>query len=141
MGISLTINAVNFVLLIYKNCSELMNRGRNNPESTDQRSETYSTMFMYIKLFGGMGLLWFFEIIGSLINSDEENFYVFDILNMLQGFYIFVVHVCKPNVIDIIKDRINGRQFHGLVDEIPLANVSQSQTSLPSSDIQQLQLR
>ena len=111
MGISLTINAVNFVLLICKNCSALINRGRNNPESTHQRiSETYSTMFMYIKLFGGMGLLWFFEIIGSLINSDEENFYVFDILNMLQGVYIFVIHVCKQNVINIIMDRINGKR-------------------------------
>ena len=108
MGILLSINAVNFVFIIYKHCSAQLNRRRNNPESTDQRSET-STMFMYVKLFGGMGLLWFFEIIGGLLNSDEVNFYVFDILNMLQGFYIFVVHVCKPNVINIIMDRINGK--------------------------------
>ena len=117
-----------------------MKRQNNNLNSIDQGIDT-STMFTYIKLFGAMGFFWFFEIIGGLSNADEETFYVFDILNILQGFVIFVVHVCKPNVIDIIKDRINGRQFVGLVDEIPLADVSQSQTSLPSSDIQQLQLR
>ena len=109
MGISLSINAVNFVFIVYKHYSAEINRRRNNPESTDQRSET-TTMFMYIKLFGGMGLLWSFEIIGDLLNSDEVNFYVFDILNMLQGVYIFVIHVCKQNVINIIMDRINGKR-------------------------------
>ena len=110
MGILLSINAINFAFIVYKHCSAQMNGRKNNPESTDQRIEN-STKYMYIKLFGGMGLLWFFEIIGGLLNSDEVFFYVFDILNMFQGFYIFVVHVCKPNVFNIIMNRINGKPF------------------------------
>ena len=110
MGISLSINAVNFVFIIYKHCSAKMKRQNNNLNSIDQGIDT-STMFTYIKLFGAMGFFWFFEIIGGLSNADEETFYVFDILNILQGFVIFVVHVCKPNVFNIIMNRINGKPF------------------------------
>ena len=105
MGISLTFNAVNFVFIMYEHCSIQIYRRKKNPDSTDQKIIT-STMYMYIKLFGTLGLFWIFEIIGGL---SSESFYIFDILNMLQGFYIFVVHVCKPNVFNIIMNRINGK--------------------------------
>ena len=111
MGILLSINAINFAFIICKHCSAQMNRRKNNPESTDLQRIENSTKYMYIKLFSGMGLLWIFEIIGGLSNAREEYFYVVDILNMLQGFYIFIIHICNPNVINIIiNSRRNGRQ-------------------------------
>ena len=124
MGISLTINAVNFVFIMYKHCSAQMFRRKENPESTDQKIIA-STMFIYIKLFSALGLFWIFEIVGGLLVSHDVSFYVFDILNMLQGFYIFVVHVCEPNVIKIIKDRINGRR----------SDDEETQISLPSLNL------
>ena len=123
MGISLTFNAVNFVFIMYEHCSILIYRRKNNPDSTDQKIIT-STMFMYIKLFSALGLFWIFEIIGGLSGSDGGSFYIFDILNMLQGFYIFVIHVCQPNVIKIIKDRINGRQSDDQETQISLPTLN-----------------
>ena len=124
MGILLSINAINFAFIICKHCSALMNRRKNNPESTDLQRIENSTKYMYIKLFSGMGLLWIFEIIGGLSGSDGGSFYIFDILNMLQGFYIFVIHVCQPNVIKIIKDRINGRQSDDQETQISLPTLN-----------------
>ena len=122
MGISLTFNAVNFVFIMYEHCSIQIYRRKKNPDSTDQKIIT-STMYMYIKLFGTLGLFWIFEIIGGL---SSESFYIFDILNMLQGFYIFVIYVCQPNVIKIIKDRINGRQSDDQETQISLPTLNKS---------------
>ena len=122
MGISLTFNAVNFVFIMYEHCSIQIYRRKKNPDSTDQKIIT-STMFMYIKLFSALGLFWIFEIIGGL---SSESFYIFDILNMLQGFYIFVIYVCQPNVIKIIKDRINGRQSDDQETQISLPTLNKS---------------
>ena len=122
MGISLTFNAVNFVFIMYKHYSILIYRRKNNPDSSDQKIIT-STMFMYIKLFSALGLFWIFEIIGGL---SSESFYIFDILNMLQGFYIFVIYVCQPNVIKIIKARINGRQSDDQETQISLPTLNKS---------------
>ena len=105
---------------MYEHCSILIYRRKNNPDSTDQKIIT-STMFMYIKLFSALGLFWIFEIIGGL---SSESFYIFDILNMLQGFYIFVIHVCQPNVIKIIKDRLNGRQSDDQETQISLPTLN-----------------
>ena len=122
MGISLTFNAVNFVFIMYEHCSIQIYRRKKNPDSTDQKIIT-STMYMYIKLFGTLGLFWIFEIIGGL---SSESFYIFDILNMLQGFYIFVIYVCQPNVIKIIKARINGRQSDDQETQISLPTLNKS---------------
>ena len=122
MGISLTFNAVNFVFIMYEHCSIQVYRRKKNPDSTDQKIIT-STMYMYIKLFGTLGLFWIFEIIGGL---SSESFYIFDILNMLQGFYIFVIYVCQPNVIKIIKDTINGRQSDDQETQISLPTLNKS---------------
>ena len=122
MGISLTFNAVNFVFIMYEHCSIQIYRRKKNPDSTDQKIIT-STMYMYIKLFGTLGLFWIFEIIGGL---SSESFYIFDILNMLQGFYIFVIYVCQPNVIKIIKDIINDRQSDDQETQISLPTLNKS---------------
>ena len=108
---------------MYEHCSILIYRRKNNPDSTDQKIIT-STMFMYIKLFSALGLFWIFEIIGGFSGSDGGSFYIFDILNMLQGFYIFVIHVCQPNVIKIIKDRVNGRQSDDQETQISLPTLN-----------------
>jgi hypothetical protein len=35
--------------------------------------------------------------------------YVTDVLNMLQGFYIFIIFVCKRNVLNVIMGKKRGR--------------------------------
>ena len=60
---------------------------------------------LFIKLFFGMGFTWIIDIISGLISDDvvaEHHWYFTDILNMLQGVYIFIIFVCKRNVFRII---------------------------------------
>lgn len=70
----------------------------------EKTSNQRTRVFLFMKLFLGMGLLWFFEIIGGLLNDHvhESAWYVFDVLNMLQGLYIFAIFVVKRNVIEAI---------------------------------------
>ena len=65
-------------------------------------------LLLFIKLFFGMGFTWTMEIVSGLISEDvvsEENWYFTDVLNMLQGVYIFIIFVCKRNVFKIVFKR------------------------------------
>ena len=59
----------------------------------------------YLKLFIGLGLIWSLEIVGGLLSPDSINetaWYFADVLNILQGVYIFIIFVCKKDVINVI---------------------------------------
>ena len=65
-------------------------------------------LLLFIKLFFGMGFMWTFVIISGLVGEDvvsEENRYFNDVLNMLQGVYIFIIFVCKCNVFKVVFKR------------------------------------
>ena len=47
----------------------------------------------YLKIFVGMGALWIFEIVAALVETREEYWYVTDVINMLQGVYVFWAQV------------------------------------------------
>ena len=53
-----------------------------------------------------MGFIWIFEIIAGLVDDavHESSWYFTDAINMLQGFYIFLIFVCKRNVFRAIMD-------------------------------------
>ena len=55
-----------------------------------------------------MGFMWTFDILSGLISEEvvsEENWYFTDVLNMLQGVYIFIIFVCKRNVFKVVFKR------------------------------------
>ena len=58
-----------------------------------------------------MGLAWIFEIIGGMLDdhTHESAWYLTDVLNMLQGFYVFAIFVVKRNVTDAILKMIRQR--------------------------------
>merc|ERR1711981_1043817 len=58
-----------------------------------------------------MGMIWTFEIIGGICGDfvHDRVCYFFDILNMLQGFYIFLVFVCKRRVFTDISEACQER--------------------------------
>ena len=61
----------------------------------------YHRFIMYIKLFFGMWFFWSMEIVSGLLTQEdfsEEYWYFTDVLNMMQGFYVFVIFVCNRNV-------------------------------------------
>ena len=103
IGLLLIVNAIMFSLTI-KEVFLLDWEAKRLNYIEEKTSNQRTRVFLFMKLFLGMGLLWFFEIIGGLLNEHvhESAWYVFDVLNMLQGLYIFVIFVVKRNVIEAI---------------------------------------
>merc|ERR1712117_173947 len=62
-------------------------------------------MLIYTKLFLGMGITWYFEILNFALSSLEldPRWMVFtDTLNMCQGVWVFIIFVCKKNVYNVV---------------------------------------
>lgn len=55
-----------------------------------------------------MGLCWFAEFISVILadQGPEEVWYFFDLINLSQGVFIFIVYVCKKSTLKIIKKRL-----------------------------------
>ena len=72
---------------------------------------------LYTKLFLILGILWMFSTIHYILHSNhpeglchysnnlEVFFRVIDSLNLLRGFFMFVIFVCKENV----KNKVRAR--------------------------------
>ena len=72
--------------------------------------ETFSLKVLYTKLFLILGILWMFSTIHYILHSNHPDglcsysnnlevfFRVIDSLNLLRGFFMFVIFVCKENV-------------------------------------------
>uniref|UniRef100_T1JCW3 G-protein coupled receptors family 2 profile 2 domain-containing protein n=1 Tax=Strigamia maritima TaxID=126957 RepID=T1JCW3_STRMM len=54
---------------------------------------------LYLKLVIVMGLCWIMELISWAIEGDKEDWYFTDLINALQGLFIFLIYVCKPSYI------------------------------------------
>ena len=78
---------------------------------------------MYLKLFVGMGFIWTFEIISGLTHKSTgaSVWWLTDVLNMSQGFYVFFVFICKRKVFRVIC----GNNPYGVVKEISLDTIEQ----------------
>jgi hypothetical protein len=97
IGTFIGINAVLFVLIAQRIRS--LDKEKRSLGIKDRTSEMDSFLVL-LKLFIGMGLMWTFEIIAGLIDFHNRQWiwYITDVFNMLQGFYIFVIFICKRNV-------------------------------------------
>ena len=92
IGLFLIINSVMFAITILTFCK--LKSGENNQEKQER-------FFIYLKLFLGMGFMWSFEIISGLAGDSfhESVWYLTDIINMCQGFYVFVIFVFRRNIL------------------------------------------
>merc|ERR1719251_739688 len=57
-------------------------------------------MVLYLRLFFGMGIIWYFEVISFYYDGEWST--VTDVINMLQGVWVFLTFVCKRNVLQVI---------------------------------------
>jgi len=104
LGILLLINLLLFVFIVY-NMFKLENK--ENMSNTKKMKK----FCQYLKLFIGLGLIWSLEIIGGVLSQDSINesaWYFADVLNILQGVYIFVIFVCKKDVLTVILNKEVG---------------------------------
>lgn len=65
---------------------------------------------MNIKLFIVMGASWLIEIISTAFGSETSDFaiiwFILNSLNLLHGFFIFVIFVCKQKVARAFQTRL-----------------------------------
>nr|XP_045612038.1 uncharacterized protein LOC123766744 isoform X1 [Procambarus clarkii]XP_045612039.1 uncharacterized protein LOC123766744 isoform X1 [Procambarus clarkii] len=92
---------VAYILLVAQNDPILQRTRAQNRE----RSVHVSTirMWLYIKLFLVMGLTWLTEVI-SWQEGTCEAWMITDIVNTLQGFSIFLIFICKRNMLRRIRN-------------------------------------
>lgn len=67
--------------------------------ATDGQHKNKNRLKMCAKLFTVMGVTWIFEVMQFFINDHTDIWILFDMVNMLQGFSIFVVVVLGEKVV------------------------------------------
>merc|ERR1712080_259414 len=87
--------------------------------------EAKEQFVLYTKLFLILGILWMASTIHYILHGSHrmgacyynyqlEIFFRFiDSLNLLRGFFMFIIFVCKKNVINNIKRKIHLYQGQG----------------------------
>ncbi|KAK4289483.1 hypothetical protein Pmani_037548 [Petrolisthes manimaculis] len=75
---------------------------QNDPILQRTRQQNRERMWLYVKLFLVMGLTWITEVI-SWQEGSCEAWIATDIINSLQGFSIFLIFICKRNMIKRIR--------------------------------------
>jgi len=97
---------INTFMFVYITINVLMNRKNESKQSGKQggRLERIDHICLYLRLFFGMGIIWYFELLTFAVGeaASEEVFYFTDVLNMLQGVWVFLTFVCKKNVIKVV---------------------------------------
>ncbi|KAK8725056.1 hypothetical protein OTU49_011043 [Cherax quadricarinatus] len=76
---------------------------QNDPILQRTRQQNRERMWLYIKLFLVMGLTWLAEVI-SWQEGTCEAWMITDIINTLQGSSIFLIFICKRNMLRRIRN-------------------------------------
>ncbi|GAB0093376.1 G-protein coupled receptor Mth [Sergentomyia squamirostris] len=83
---------------------------------------------LYLRLFIVMGVTWIMEVISWLVDPRSAIFYISDIGNCLQGFFIFILFVWKLKIKKLIVRRY--RSVRGLTNSrITMTSASSSKMS------------
>lgn len=102
----------NFIFFFLTNmyCKDIQNdiiasKSTDRNGNRKKRFIALKTRFsMNLKVFVLMSVLWVMEIISNMVPSfPKEIFYITDAINVLQGFFIFLIFVCNKRVITAIK--------------------------------------
>jgi len=75
---------------------------------TGKRGEKLDKICLYLRLFLGMGIIWYFELLSFALSKEDVESkwnYFTDTLNMLQGVWVFITFVCKRNVFRVVTRR------------------------------------
>jgi len=62
---------------------------------------------MILKLFIVMGLSWLMDILTTVFEQKALWSFVWDLLNLLQGVFIFLIFVFKQNILDSIRAKFS----------------------------------
>ena len=112
-----------YILVIFQNVphqntstTTVNTNATNNTTTTGSSNDTKEQLVLFTKLFLIMGLSWLSECIHIELHGDHSdlhhcNFY-FEVflrfiggLNMIRGFFIFMVFICKPKIWTLAANR------------------------------------
>ncbi|CAL4095067.1 unnamed protein product [Meganyctiphanes norvegica] len=77
---------------------------RNDPILNRTKKQERERVWLYVKLFSVMGITWVAEIISWQDGSCWGWFFT-DAINSLQGLFIFLIFICKANMLKKIRDQ------------------------------------
>ncbi|GBP83592.1 G-protein coupled receptor Mth2 [Eumeta japonica] len=75
----------------------------------DQHRGDKQRLLLYVKLFLVMGINWLLEVASALYPDAKEVWKYTDAYNVLIGFTIFVIFVCKKKIFRLMKKRVFER--------------------------------
>ncbi|XP_037081588.1 uncharacterized protein LOC119102326 [Pollicipes pollicipes] len=107
IGVLLTICLVLYILTVKNLSVPSKMPGRDASTANMSMSKQYAKQTgkrrkLCAKLFLIMGITWVAELLSYLI-GDSVVWYFFDVINILQGFFIFVAFILRPKVLQYIK--------------------------------------
>jgi len=82
--------------------SKMPGKGDSSTMSQQSAKQQSKRRRLCAKLFLIMGITWVAELLSYLI-GDSPVWYFFDVINILQGFFIFVAFILRPKVLQYIK--------------------------------------
>ena len=107
IAVIVAVNVFAFAMIVAYFCA--FNRQRRGLQ---ERNNQWETLWRYIKLIMGMGICMVFEVISFLADDvDESVWYVFDMINMSQGIYIFIIFTLKREVFREIRRDVVGNKM------------------------------
>ncbi|XP_073956094.1 G-protein coupled receptor Mth2-like isoform X2 [Choristoneura fumiferana] len=105
IAVATSINLVLFLMTAYniwRIKSGVARSADSNRNKTDE-----SRFGIYLKLSSVMGIGWILEVVSALWNSDSRVWYITDFYNTLIGLFIFIIFVCKRNVLNLLCKRFH----------------------------------
>jgi len=105
---------VNSIFFIITGASLMSHWSQTRNMNTSQKNSTKEHVKIVFKLYIIMGIPWIFELISAVVGhtyGDDQSFAVrlsLDIMNLLTGVLIFIVLVCKQQLLKGIKEKITS---------------------------------
>ncbi|ALC48882.1 mthl1 [Drosophila busckii] len=127
IGLLLCINIVLFISTTHQLTCGLWKR--DDVKSTSEKSALGRVC---LKLVVVMGATWICDIISWLVGGPQEYWLVTDLINALQGVFIFIVVGCQPQVWTACKRICCPRLRHDITNTTNGVHHSSSSQGLPS---------
>jgi len=99
-------NSIMFCFIAYN-----LYKNHTSAKRGGHRSKKMDQMVIFVRLFLGMGITWYFEILVFALSNHNvhPNVFIFtDTLNMCQGVWVFLIFVCKRNVYGVMTGQARG---------------------------------
>lgn len=126
VALIMTINLIMFIL-----STLMIGSTTRGTKSITQMTTARTNYKLYLKLWLLMGLTWFVGFPASFLESLTL-WYIFIILNTLQGLFIFIAFSCKRKIFKTVKSKLSSLTSSSTGGSYSVATLSQNNSKLSS---------